>query len=194
MEVNNKGNNSGLMMADNYGTVNLDCQAIKKLPSLIGEVVIALAGLDICEDNHVNITSLKTFKPEEKLDYNDVIKYREIIKEYSFYYTNCNEILNIHDNSNMGSKSKILRLVRNWYLEAKGDLLIKLKKEKRTDIEKIRDNSDYLIDAVKNKIYENSINSINENGMVSYEDIDLGVICFTCFCFMECKILERPAW
>ena len=153
-------------------------------------MVKALANLDINEENADNI-SLDAFKPDDKLDYNNVIKYREIIKENAIYYTYCNELLDISDNSNIGMKSKILKCVRNWYLDARGELILTLIEREGSEIEKIRKHADLLIDSVKQKIYEISYNSISENDTCA-EDIELGTICFTCFCFMECKILERP--
>ena len=59
------------------------------------------------------------------------------------------------------------------------------------DIDIIRQNSDKIIDMVQDKIFE-TVKAANEIDIMYIEDMELGVTCFTCYCFMECKILEKP--
>lgn len=189
--IESNGTNNGVVVANNSGIINLNCENVVRLPSLISGIVKAMANLEEPDMKGGNNIDLKPYKPEDKIEYNHIIKYKDIIKEYSGYYTYCNETMNIFDNSNLGSKRKILKLVYNWYLEAKGELIKKNQKAKMSDIEIIRANSDQLIDSVKDRIYDISI-KYSADSSACVEDIELGVICFTCFCFMECKILEKP--
>lgn len=189
--VENSGANNGAMISNNSGIINLNCENVVRLPSLISYIVKAMADLKEPDMENGNNIDLKPYKPEEKIEYNHIIKYKDIIREYSGYYTYCDEMMDIYDNSNLGSKRKILRLVYNWYLEAKGNLIRENQKTEMSDIEIVRANSDWLIDSVKNRIYDISMKySTSPNTCV--EDIELGAMCFTCFCFMECKILEKP--
>lgn len=189
--LENVGNNSGAIVGINNGTLFFNSNNVEKIPSLISKVVKAMADLeDPYASSNLYLSNIP-FTPEEKIKYNSVVKYKDIIKEYSTYYIYCEEILNVYDNSNIGSKSKILRCVRNWYLEEKGELLKNNQELKLNEIEIIRANSDYLVDLVKGKIYDISMRFSNVEDLC-VEDIELGVICFTCYCFMECKILEKP--
>jgi hypothetical protein len=191
MKVDNSGTNEGVLVGINTGTINYLLQEAIKIPSLISSVVKTLGSVCIEDDTVVPSLDLSTYKPDEKIEYNCVIKYKEIIKEHAAYYTYCDDTLNIYDDSNMGSKAKILRCVRNWYLESKGQMLLELKKSKDADIDKIRNNADFLIESVINKIkqviYESN-NIIDSN----IEEITIGITCFVCYCFMKCKILEKP--
>ena len=134
---------------------------------------------------------LKEFKPDEKIEYNCVVKYKDIIRCFSSYHPVCERYLNAYDDSNMRGKSKILNYVYLNYLEAKGIVLLENKDSDKKDIDIIRQNSDRLIDMVQNDILE-IVKANNEIDVMYIEDIKLGVTCFICYCFMECKILEKP--
>lgn len=191
LAVDNSGENTGVIVGTNSGTINL-LEHVVKIPSLISVIVKKIGTFcysDIDEEN--SACTLIPFKPEEKLDYNHVIKYKEIIYQYSTYYENCEQALNIYDNSHIGSKAKILNSVKLWYCKSKGNLLLELKDSELSDIEKIRNNSDRLIDEVINQI-QCAINGSKDFSDTYFEELDLGIICFVCYCFMKCKILERP--
>lgn len=190
-KIDNSGTNEGVLVGVNTGTINYLLQETIKVPSLVSSVVKTLGSICIGDEDVEPILNLSTFRPDEKIEYNCVIKYKEIIKEHATYYTFCDDTLNIYDDSNMGSKAKILRCVRNWYLESKGQLFLELKESTETDIEKIRNNADFLIESVinkaKNTVYESG-DFVNTNT----EEIFLGITCFICYCFMKCKIMEKP--
>lgn len=191
MKIDNQGTNEGVIVGLNQGTINFLLQEKLKIPSLISSVVKALGSVCVDNDDVESSLDLNMFKPDDKIEYNCVIKYKEIIKEYAAYYTYCDDILNIYDNSNIGSKAKILCCVKFWYLESKGQKLLELKKSSATDIEKIRDNADFFIESVINKIKQIIYASANLDD-TNFEEILLGITCFVCYCFMKCKILERP--
>lgn len=60
-----------------------------------------------------------------------------------------------------------------------------------SEINIIRKNADRIIDMVNDKIYDVVVNSKGVEE-ADREGIELGISCFTCYCFMECKILEKP--
>lgn len=187
----NSGENAGLIVGHNSGDIHVTLQQAVKIPSLISSVVRTLG--DICSlyDIDENANDFHEYKPDEKIEYNSVVKYREIIKEFATYYSVCDRHLNIYDDSNIRGKAKILKCVHIWYLRAKGEILAENTKSNKTEMEIVRENADRIIDMVKTKIYE-AITGAKELDNIYAEDIEVGIECFTCFCFMECKILEKP--
>lgn len=189
--VENSGENSGAIVGNNYGNIYLSMQKAVKIPSLISELV-KLLGNACCEEEYVTSGgSIKTFKPDEKIKYNCVIKYKCIIEEFSAYYSTCESYLNAYDDSHMLGKAKILKCVHMWYLKAKGIVLAENKSSPKNELDIIRDNSDRIIDMVKDKMIS-MIHNSGDTNITYQEDFELGIECFTCYCFMECKILEKP--
>lgn len=187
--VENHGENNGLIIGKNSGNVYLTITKVKKIPSLISNLVMLLGNACLEDEYSTSSIDIKDFKPDEKIEYNCVVVYKEIIKEFSTYYSICDNFLNAFDDSNVNGKSKILRCVHVWYLLAKGQVL----KEKpgKSEIEVIRANSDKIIDMVKERILQ-VVRDSKETDTTYQEDLELGIVCFICYCFMECKILEKP--
>lgn len=190
-KIENSGENQGIIVGQNRGNINLSIQRVVKIPSLIATVVKTLGAMCVQEDYHDNADNLQEYRPDEKIEYNRVVKYKEIINEFSAYYSTCENYLNIYDDSNICGKARILKCVRVWYLQAKGEIIAENIQTGKSDIEAVRQNSDRIIDMVKDKIRD-AVMGAKEFESVYIEDIELGIECFTCFCFMECKILERP--
>lgn len=190
-KTENSGDNQGLIIGQNTGIINYSLQRVVKIPSLISTVVKSLGEICSQDDYNENADNLQEYKPDEKIEYNCVVKYKEIIREFSVYYSICDNHLNIYDDSNIRGKAKILKCVRLWYLQAKGEIIAENIQSGKSEIEIVRENSDRIIDMVKSKIH-NAVMGAKEFDTMYIEDIELGIECFTCFCFMECKILERP--
>ena len=74
-------------------------------------------------------------------------------------------------------------------MEAKGDVLLRNRNSEKAEMDIVRENSDNIIDMVKGRIHKCVIDS---HELMLMEDMELGIACFTCYCFMECKILEKP--
>lgn len=187
-EITNQGSNTGTMVGENTGVMNIyPPQAISsKMPSLIGQIVRIL-GESWNEKPDIE-RNLDPYKPEEKLDYNNVIKYKDIINNFAAYYNFCDECLDKQDNLIMGSKSKIMANIEMLYKMEKGELLLQSRDLQLSDIENVRGHADGLIDGVTRQI----MSRIDLSAVNFAEDIDLGVACFVCYCFMECRILEKP--
>jgi hypothetical protein len=189
ISLENSGSNSGVIVAQHNGPMILQLQNNVKIPSHIAIIVKTLGPVCFATERG-NSQPLYVFKPEDKLKYNCVIQYKEIINEYAIYYTHCDSAMNLYDNSNIGSKSRILLWVKTCYLECKGEL-IKSKKDDELDIDVVRNNSDLLISKVIQRVRDIIMQSIDST-YISQEDLELGIYCFICYCFMECKILEKP--
>ena len=69
--------------------------------------------------------------------------------------------------------------------------MLEYKAAEKSEMEIIRENSDRIIDMVKEQILQ-VVQSSREMDSIFLEDLDLCLACFTCYCFMECKILEKP--
>ncbi len=194
-KIDNSGNNQGLIVAENKGSIQVSIKKIERIPSCVSIIVKSLGEVCLNDDIekifNLKKLQLKEFKPDEKIEYNCVVKYKDIIRCFSSYHPVCERYLNAYDDSNMRGKSKILNYVYLNYLEAKGIVLLENKDSDKKDIDIIRQNSDRLIDMVQNDILE-IVKANNEIDVMYIEDIKLGVTCFICYCFMECKILEKP--
>lgn len=187
--IDNSGRNEGVIVAQNNGNIDISIQKAVKIPSLISTIVKSLG--DVCSYDEDRSTLPQEFKPDEKIEYNCVIKYKEIIKNFAAFYNTCENYLNAYDDSNIRGKAKILNCVHLWYMDAKGVVLLENKDIGKSDIEIVRENSDRLIDMVRDKIFE-TVKSSTIIETMYIEDMNLGITCFTCFCFMKCKILEKP--
>ena len=190
-KIENSGENQGLIVGQNNGNINVSIQKASKIPSLVAALVKTLGELCVKDDYSDKIDNFQEYKPDEKIEYNCVLKYKETIEEFSAYYSVCEKYLNAYDDSNICGKARSLRCIRVWYLQAKGEMLVQYKQVGKSDVEIVRQNSDKIIDMVKAKIRAAVMNA-NELDSMYLEDIELGIECFVCFCFMECKILEKP--
>lgn len=192
-EIENSGTNDGVIVGANFGTINNLINVPVKISSMISSVVKSLSNTCIEDEDYDGVLDIDTFKPDRKIKYNCVVKYKEIVREHAIYYSHSDDVLNILDDSNIGSKGKILRCVRNWYLESKGQLFLEFQLSDNSEIDIIRRNADFLIESVITKM-KNSIYESNDVSEFSMEEIEIGIICFVCYCFMKCKILEKPIW
>lgn len=188
-KIDNNGCNEGVIIAQNSGNVDISIQKAVKIPSLIATIVKTLG--DACFNDDGQSTIPQEFKPDEKIEYNCVIKYREIINNFATFYNVCEDYLNAYDDSNIRGKAKILNCVHLWYMDVKGDIRLENKNAGKSDLEIIRENSDRIIEAVRDRI-RSTVENSDLIEKLYIEDIELGVTCFTCFCFMKCKILEKP--
>ena len=173
--VENCGDNSGVMVANNNGSIYFTMQKAIRIPSLISNVVKVLGNVCIDEEYSASRVNIQEFKPDDKIE----------------YYSTCDNYLNAYDDSNIRGKAKILKCVHMWYLRAKGQIMLEYKAAEKSEMEIIRENSDRIIDMVKEQILQ-VVQSSREMDSIYQEDLDLGIACFTCYCFMECKILEKP--
>lgn len=192
LSIQNTGGNQGIMVNNNSGTITMSLKGAVQISSAISRIVQVLGDLCCDENADDNLPlDLQQYKMNEKIEYNSVIGYRPIIEEFSSYYYTCDNYLNRYDDSNMRGKTKILQWVHMRYLRAKGKVLLENRESEESEINIIRKNADRIIEMVNDKIYDVVINSkgIEE---ADIEGIELGISCFTCYCFMECKILEKP--
>lgn len=180
------GVNNGIMVQNlieikGKKTFSHIAQIISELGDYCGSI------MQIDYDSH----ELVPYKIEDKLDYNHVVKYKTIILNNSVYYDYCDRLLNTYDDSHPGSKNKIFNCVKQWYEIAKGEALTQFDDVCIEEMDVVRQKSDYIIEAVVDKVNETT-DKADLPEKTTQEDLNIGCICFICYCFMECKILEKP--
>ncbi|MEK4209272.1 MULTISPECIES: hypothetical protein [Paenibacillus] len=193
--ITNTGENNGLMTGDVYGGITYiqpenTVSTFSLIPSLI-EKLAELANVDdedMERSYKLNPIDLMSYTIEEKIKYNDVIKYKELIREYSLYGSICEQAFNIIDNNNVGIKRKVLRSVSVLYRECKGGILLENRASTQPEMDIIRLNADRILDFVKRDLESR----ITRNDNLFVEEIDEALMRIICYAFVECKILEKP--
>jgi len=205
VSIDNSGENQGVMadqiigQVDNSKTYNIiltDREKQNKLPSLIPQIVEALAELTVLPEQEIDriykvkIEDLKSYDIPKKITHNNLILYKDVIKEYSQYGRICEEAFNIVDNSMIGAKGKILRDMRHLYRKFKGELIRANRDTCLEEMDIVRQNADLIIDMIKDELEVRILEDCNSN--IFKEDLEDGLIRILCYSFVECKILEKP--
>jgi len=156
-------------------------QKIKTNPSMLRNTINAIARIDM--DSDANTEGLNSFNIQEKLTYNVVKRNVSLIQEYKAYHHKINSLYDELEGQGSLKKSKILHIVKNFYLKSKGRYV--------GDAEEpmliIRAHSDDIIEDVSAKI----CNKLEDSGLYE-DDIIFGVDLVVVDAFMRCKILEEP--
>jgi len=118
--------------------------------------------------------------PQEKISYNNVIRYKFIIEKYAPYQAKLNSLYDEIEKQGSLKKVFLLENINNFYLEEKGVY---------KTLENIKMNADDIIDKVKNKLWD-LINKSADN--VDYDVIEVAVIIILVDAFIRCNILEEP--
>ena len=119
----------------------------------------------------------------EKIMYNNVIRYKPIISEYSIYQGKLNAIYEEIEKQGSSKKSFLLQNFKSLYLSEKGNYI---------DIESIRENADNILDSIKDDIWNIIENSTNFNTQLPFEAINMSIQIVMVDAFMRCQILEEP--
>lgn len=196
--VNVSGENSGIVAKDIYGDVNVYHEKEKNRGySIIPLVIEKLSEItnideeDLERQFRVNVSELKEYKIPDKIEYNKVIVYKEIIDEYCEYSSICEYAFNTLDNNNIGIKRRILEYIKLLYRKEKGNLLRKNPNLQPMDI--IRENSDYIIELITSRLTQEIL--LDKKGMTLIrEDIYIALSRIICYAFIKCKILEKPRY
>lgn len=156
-----------------------------KRPSLLTEVINKISSTDIdeVEDEPVD----NAFAIQDKLDYNCVVSNRPLIESYKIYQGKINALYSEIERAGSSKKKSILRIVKHFYLEAKGRIL-----GHDQSLKAVKNNADQLIDSVRRKLHEVIEDSANNHIDASYEEIEFAVSIIVVDGFLRCKILEEP--
>ena len=148
---------------------------LQKNPSALNNIIKLISNkLFDMQDNNVQIAP----NPQEKIQYNNVIRYKSIIEEYKIYQGKLNKLYEEIEKAGSTRKEFLLLNIKNIYLTEKAEF---------DTIDKIRANADNIIDRVKDKLWE-----LVENTDLDREVIEVALIILIVDSFMRCNILEEP--
>jgi hypothetical protein len=150
-------------------------EQLQKNPSVLNEI-IKLIGNKLF-DNQENETQ-NVPNPQEKIHYNNVMRYKPIIEEYKVYQGKLNKLYAEIENYGSTRKEILLKNIRNIYLQ---------ERTRYDTIEKIQANADNIIDKIKDKLWE-----LVENVNLDREAIEVALLVLIVDAFMRCDILEVP--
>lgn len=128
------------------------------------------------------------YEIEEKISYNKINSYKEVLNEYAQYGTQIDAIYDEYDNSSPGFKSTALRYFATKYLLIKEELLSLNSGAPVLDV--VTANADKIMRDVFEK-FRNDLKSA-KNLAINLEEIDTCALALTCHAFIQCKILEKP--
>ncbi|MGB8193823.1 MAG: hypothetical protein WCF67_17960 [Chitinophagaceae bacterium] len=179
--------NTNIVVDDKYMRQLL---IFKTNPSDLNQVVLFLYS-EISKDE--DILEKRAIPPEieEKIQYNNVVRYKEIINssysENGFFLDSAYEAL---DFDVPGRKKKFLKYINILYLESLGEYIKNNPNNDRISV--IRNNSDNIITMVINKLLLRlaSNNTLIEH--LSIESIEHSIIVIVTHAFVDCKVLENP--
>ena len=121
--------------------------------------------------------------PEEKIRYNNVIRYKGIIEEHKIYQGRLNKIYEEIENQGSTIKDYVLKNINAIYLKERG---------KYSDIDEIRENADDIIGKVEAKLWDIIESSSNVNSHLPIEAIHISLYVVLVDAFMRCSFLEEP--
>ncbi|MDC5499251.1 hypothetical protein OHX04_12600 [Acinetobacter baumannii] len=125
-----------------------------------------------------------------KIEYNNLNARQNIVQTYQSYSLQIEESFIDIDQQIINGKTVILENLQNLYFEVLDELEIDYMCVDIIDINKIRENSDDIIDYIILKLKNLSIESNNCN--IPHEAIDIGIKVIVAHAFIECIIMENP--
>lgn len=154
-------------------------------PSLLVDVINEISKVDPDEDQNV-LSENKFFEIEEKIKYNNVIRYRTFIDEYKVYSGKIEKIYKEMDQYGQ-KKARLLRNIKHLYLKAKNSYI-----GEGDAMNAIRENSDNILDDVEQMLFSKFTENDNQKKVYN-EDIEVGIMILMVDAFIRCKILENPS-
>ena len=148
---------------------------LQKNPSVLKDI-IKLIGRKLFDTQVSDIQTVPN--PQEKIQYNNIIRYKPIIEEYKVYQGKLNKLYEEIEKAGSTKKEFLLLNIRNIYLKEKAEF---------DTIDKIRTNADNIIDRIKDKLWE-----LVEDSDLDREVIEVALIILIVDAFMRCNILEEP--
>jgi len=191
---NSFDSNSGIIAETVNGGMHLSLENRKRIPSLLPKFIEVLAKQYSNTPLNGQIENTQPYTIEEKIEYNDIVLYREVIEEYYIYYPICESSLESLRHIDENSKKKILTDINEIYREIKLEYIHQCSESENPFEELkriIKKNADIIINKVKNNIKDRIENSYDGEEFTE-QDLVVCLNIFVCYALGECKILERP--
>ncbi|MVN92037.1 ABC-three component system protein [Mucilaginibacter aquatilis] len=158
-----------------------------KITSNFSEIINIL-GEQLGVNDSADSLPSSPFSPEDKISYNNVTTYKEIIDEFKVFVGKLSMIYNEYDKQGLNTTANTLLNIKLTYLKIKSKLLKENPSKNAIDV--IRENADGIFLEVENQLFNEIKNSSNITASRDVINISLQVIMIDAF--MRCKILEEP--
>jgi hypothetical protein len=135
--------------------------------------IISFIGKQLVEADFSTPTQAPS--PALKIHYNQIVRYKPLIEEYSGYQGRLNKIYKAIEQDGSPTKTAVLKNMRGLYLLEKG-------KQK---------NADDILDAVKECLWA-KIEAAPNSIPLPFEVIEMNLMVIIVDAFMRCEILEEP--
>jgi hypothetical protein len=192
IDQNTNGNNNRQTGRDDNSVTNIIIPPDyiqNKLPSDISYVLLHLSKL---LDSNVQISKSKTnpYGIEDKIQHNNLIKYRQLVEEYGSYGKIADKAYEDLNFENPNKSNHFISSIKFYYNDVLGNLLKNNPKVEKITV--IKNNSDEIMDSIKERMFNNYINSSNTRSDITIERVDMCIVIIICKAFIDCKILEEP--
>jgi len=144
--------------------------------------VINLIGLKIHEVLDLP-EAINAPNPDEKILYNNIIRYESIIREFAPYQGKLNKIYEEIEKEGSTKKALVLHNIKMLYHKVKKEYPL---------MEDIQKNADSIFDKVIEEIWENIEVAPNRINEFDKETIEFSLMIVVVDAFMRCNILEEP--
>ncbi|MBU9850063.1 hypothetical protein [Rahnella aceris] len=196
-EISQRGGYHSTNTQNIFPNASLD---IIRSPSIFMNLVAIIASANYSQHSSIS-DDYESYNIEAKIDYNDVIKYRDKIDDY-YLYNGMIEASYLALNERFPTaREKSLGRINACYKDCVGELKVKNKgifkkefsrEEKRAlEINLIKSNSDEIIRCVIEHVRQTCITSIDAS-LVTIEEIEMHAEYIVFHAFVECKVLEKP--
>ncbi|MDR1747874.1 MAG: hypothetical protein LBR47_02310 [Spirochaetaceae bacterium] len=149
-------------------------ELIQKNPAILNDIIKLIGEKLFGEQTNETQNAPNS---QEKIKFNNVIRYKYIIEEYSAYQGKLNKIYEEIEKQGSNKKVFLLQNITNLYLE---------EKSLYSNFEEIKRNADNIIDNIKEKLW--TLIDIN----LDKEAVEVGLLVILVDAFMRCNILEEP--
>lgn len=179
-------------VAKNDGTINIhlhgDHNEDRNIDSVINEILNVLVSSPVTDYTN---TIRPTSETIEKINYNNLIKTKNIIQTYLSYSEKVEAAFAHIDKAVPFGKSTIITKLRRMYYEALDTFGIEYFGEEQDNyISSLRENADAIIESIRKKVIGLSMATQNKPQYI--EQIEIGVDVIIAHAFIECTIMEKP--
>lgn len=153
----------------------IEGSVVSNKPIIFVTAISALANIEF--SNESNIDNVNSFSINNKINHNQIVRWKPRINEYKKYQGKVESIYkNLESAGESFKKLKLLQLIHQRYLTVKGEFL---QESKNTP-----NKSDDILDKIEMEL----IDEVKAN----YDDMVIAIPIIMVDAFMRCKILEKP--
>jgi hypothetical protein len=135
-----------------------------------------------CFNDETIDRSMQAPIPEEKISYNQIIRYKDIIREYVVYQERLNQIYGEIEKQGSRTKELVLRNIHTLYLKEKGKYL---------SFKEVQAHADTIIETIEGKLW-NMVNDSSSDMDLEPEAIDMSILIVLVDAFIRCEVMEEP--